>query len=288
MVAYRRAEKLCVSRPDGSGEVVLAPSADGVFALSPDARTLAYVDASKRHLMLVNVASGKQVDAGPAALERPVWPQGSGWCVFTGDGTQSGIRRVATDGTDGKMLFAGTSPAVSIDGATIVGIRSNSDGSSAIVVFRNNKTATLPIVGYAVDVAVGSDRIYYAVAEDDLAPAEIRAMTLTGGDVGIVKSGPQAGTRVSFQDLCLSTDGARLVYAEVGDDGYSRLFAVNAADGGAPASLSVRRDDYPLCWGCDGRLYFIEGNAWQGETTKLMAVRGDGTGRTVVLEGANR
>lgn len=288
MVAYRRAEKLCVSRPDGSGEVVLAASADGVFALSPDARTLAFVDSSKRHLMLVNVASGKQVDAGPAALERPVWPHGSGWCVFTGDKSQSGIRRVATDGTGGKMLFAGTSPAVSSDGATIVGIRSNADGSSAIAVFRNDKAATLPIVGYAVDVAVGSDRVYFAVAEDDLAPAEIRSMTLTGGDARIVKSGPQAGARASFQDLSLGADDSRLVYAEVGDDGYSRLFAVNAADGGALASLSVRRDDYPLCWGCDGRVYFIEGNAWQGEATKLMAVRGDGTGRTVVLDGASR
>lgn len=288
MIAYRRAGKVCISRPDGSGEVVVAASADGVFALSPDARTLVYIDSAKRHLMLVNVASGNQVDAGAAALERPVWPQGSAWCVFTGDGSQRGIRRVAADGTGGKTLFGGTSPAISADGSTIVGIRSNADGSSAIVVFRNDKAITLQVTGYAVDVAVGSDRIYYAVADDDLAPAEIRAMTLAGGAVGVLKSGPQAGARASFQDLCLSADGSRLVYAEVGDDGYSRLFALNAADGGAPASLSVRRDDYPLCWGCDGRVYFIEGNAWQGEATKLMAVRADGTGRTVVLEGANR
>lgn len=288
MVAYRRSGKLCVARPDGSGEVVVADSDDGVFALSPDARTLAFVDSAKRRLMLVDVGSGKQADAGPAALERPAWPQDSTWCVFTGAGSQAGIRRVAKDGSGGKALFAGSSPAVSADGATIVGVRSNADGSSAIVVYRNGKAATLRVSGYAVDAAVGSDRVCYAVAADDLAPAEIRSMTFTGGGGIVLKSGPQAGARASFQDLCLNRDGSRLAYAEVGDDGYSRLFAVNGADGAGLVSLSVRRDDYPLCWGCDGRLYFIEGNAWQGESTKLMAVRSDGTGRAVVLEGANR
>ncbi|TDB39547.1 MAG: hypothetical protein D9V44_00825 [Actinobacteria bacterium] len=287
-VAYRRAGKLCVARRDGSGEVVVADSEDGVFALSPDGRTLAFVDSAKRHLMLVNVATGTQVDAGQAALERPAWPQDSGWCVFTGDGARSGVRRVSKDGTGGSALFAGTSPAVSADGATVVGIRANADGSSAIVAYRGGKAATLGVSGYAVDVAAGPDHVYYAVAADDLAPAEIRSMTFSGGGGVVLRSGPQAGARASFQDLCLSTDGARLAFAEVGDDGYSRLFAVNAADGGAPSSLSVRRDDYPLCWGCDERLYFIEGNAWQGEATKLMAVRGDGTGRTIVVEGARR
>ncbi len=288
MIAYRRAGKLCIARPDGSGEVVVVSSAEGAFALSPDARTLAYVDATARVLVLLDVASGKRAEVGPASLDRPAWSPDSVWCAYTGAGSQSGVRRVSADGSGGTALFAGTSPSVSADGVAVAGVRTNADGSSAVVVYRAGKAAVLAVGAYVVDVAAGSDRVYYAVAADDLAEAEIRAMSFSGGGRVVLKSGPQAGARASFHDLCLSSDGARLAYAEVGDDGYSRLFALNAADGGALVPLSVRRDDYPLCWGCDGRLYFIEGNAWQGEATKLMGVRGDGTGRVVVVEGAGR
>ena len=57
-VAYRRDGKVRVAKPDGTGETTLASSASGVFSLSPDGRTLAFVDATRRVLTLVDVASG--------------------------------------------------------------------------------------------------------------------------------------------------------------------------------------------------------------------------------------
>lgn len=288
MVVFRRDGTLRIAKPDGSGEKAVGASAAGVFALSPDARTLAYVDAGKRVLTLVDVTSGTRVDVGPAALEQPVWPLGSGWCVYTGAAAQSGVRRVSRDGKGARALFSGTSPAVSADGVTIAGIRANADGSSAVVVIRGGKATTIAVSGFVTDVALSQTRVVYAVAADDLAAAEIRSMDFSGSTSIVLKTGTQAGARASFEDLCVSSDGKRIAYAEAGDDGYSRLFALDASDGGAPVPLSVRRDDYPLCWGCDGRLYFIEGNAWQGEATRLMAVRADGTGRTIIVEGASR
>jgi len=156
------------------------------------------------------------------------------------------------------------------------------------VVLHSAKTTVIPVTGYVVDIALSASRVFYAVAADDLAQPEIRSVDLKGGGTVVLRSGTQAGARASFQDLCASGDGNRLAYAEAGDDGYSRIFAMDAAGGGSPVTLSVRRDDYPMCWGCDGRLFFIEGNAWQGESTKLMSVQPDGTGRTTVLEGASR
>ncbi|PKQ19440.1 MAG: hypothetical protein CVT66_10205 [Actinobacteria bacterium HGW-Actinobacteria-6] len=287
-IAYRRAGKLCVAKPDGTGEVILASSASGVFSLSPDGRTLAYVDASRRVLTLVDVASGKHAEVGPSALEIPEWPLGSEWCVYEGAGSQAGVRRVSRDGSGAKAIFAGTAPAVSNDGAVVAGIRIAGNGSSAIVVLHSAKTTVIPVTGYVVDIALSASRVFYAVAADDLAQPEIRSVDLKGGGTVVLRSGTQAGARASFQDLCASGDGNRLAYAEAGDDGYSRIFAMDAAGGGSPVTLSVRRDDYPMCWGCDGRLFFIEGNAWQGESTKLMSVQPDGTGRTTVLEGASR
>ncbi|MCE5191304.1 MAG: hypothetical protein LLG08_06050 [Actinomycetia bacterium] len=288
MVAFRRDGKLRVARLDGSGESVVATSAEGVFALSPDTRTIAYVDATSRVLTLVDVASGTHADVGPAALEQPAWPFGSGWCVYTGAAAQSGVRRVSRDGKGARALFSGTSPSVSADGETIAGIRANADGSSAVVIMRGGTATTIAVSGFVTDVALSQTRVVYAVAADDLAAAQVRSMDFSGRGGSVLKSGTQAGARASFQDLCVSGDGNWIAYAEAGDDGYSRLFALDAPDGGTPVPLSVRRDDYPLCWGCDGRLYFIEGNAWQGETTRLMAVRADGTGRTIVVEGASR
>jgi Tol biopolymer transport system component len=90
---------------------------------------------------------------------------------------------------------------------------------------------------------------------------------------------------VAFAGLTLSPDGKWLVYAETGDDGYSRLFAVPAA-GGAPVTLSPRYDGYALSWSADGtELFFVEGNAIQGEATRVSAVHPDGTAHRIVVEG---
>ncbi|MDP2400994.1 MAG: hypothetical protein Q8M66_03365, partial [Actinomycetota bacterium] len=99
--------------------------------------------------------------------------------------------------------------------------------------------------------------------------------------------GPPATQRpFAYGHLTLSPNAEYLLFAEVGDDGYSRAF-VAPVTGGSVRALTVRRDTYPVGWSADGsRIFFIEGNAFQGESTALMSVRPDGTGRRVIVEGA--
>ena len=64
------------------------------------------------------------------------------------------------------------------------------------------------------------------------------------------------------------------------------MFAMQPS-GGRPVKLSILRDDYILGWTSDGtEILFIEGNQLQGEPTRLMAVRPDGSKRRVVIDGA--
>lgn len=287
-IAYRRSGAIYVSDPDGTREVRAAASAEGVFAIAPDGRTLALVDAATGTLALYDLPTGKRTVVGSANQEVPAWPNSSAWVVYsTGSGSGARVLRVDRDGRNTKTLFSGGEATVSPDGTVVCGITHAPSGASSIVVYRGGTAALLPVAGYATDVACSSGRAFYSVAGDDGADSSIRSLSLSGGDARSIRTGPQAGSRVSFQDLCLKPDGTRIAFTEAGDDGYSRLF-VMAVDGSGSRSLSVRRDDYPMCWGCDGRLYFIEGNAIQGEATKLMAVSVDGTGRIVIVEGASR
>lgn len=287
-IAYRRAGVLYVADPDGTHEARAASSVEGVFSIAPDGRTLALVDAATRTLALYDLSTGARTAIGPANQEVPAWAASSAWVVYsTGDGSGVQVRRVDRDGRNAKTLFSGGEAAVSPDGTVVCGIAHAPSGASSVVVYRGGRAVPLPVAGYATDVACGSDRVFYSLAGDDGADSSIRSMSRAGADVRTILTAPRAGSRVSFQDLCLNPAGTRIAFTEAGDDGYSRLF-VMAADGTGSRSLSVRRDDYPVCWGCDGRLYFIEGNAIQGETTKLMAVGADGIGRVAIVEGASR
>ncbi|KAF0208462.1 MAG: hypothetical protein FD171_945 [Actinobacteria bacterium] len=288
LIAYRRAGSVYVANADGSGERRVAASAEGVFSVAPDGRTLALIDVGSGTLALFDVATGKRIAVGPANQETPSWPSASAWVVYSsGSGTSARVRRVDRDGRNPKVLFDGAEAAASADGAVVCGIAHDASGSSVVKLYRSGKAVSLPISGYVTDVACSGARVFYSLAGDDGAESSIHSMTLSGGENRSIRVGPQAGARASFQDLLLTSVGTMIAFTETGDDGYSRLF-VMGVDGGGERSLSVRRDDYPLGWGCDGRLYFMEGNAIQGEATKLMAVAADGTGRVVVVEGAGR
>lgn len=287
-IAYRRDGSVYVADPDGSDERRVATSVEGVFSVAPDGRTLALVDVGTGTLALFEVATGKRVAVGPANQEVPAWPTASAGVVYsTGSGTLARVRRIDRDGGNAKTLFSGGEAAVSPDGSVVCGITHTASGASSVMVYRGKAAAPLPVSGYVTDVACTGARVFYSLAGDDGAESSIHSMALGGGENRSVRVGPQAGSRVSFQDLCITADGTRIAFTETGDDGYSRLFVMDA-DGAGDRSLSVRRDDYPLGWGCDGRLYFIEGNAIQGESTKLMAVGPDGTGRVVIVDGVTR
>jgi protease II len=101
--------------------------------------------------------------------------------------------------------------------------------------------------------------------------------------------GPGAAEdHTGFGMLSLSPDETRLAYARTGDDGYSRMSVVKSM-GGESYAVSTRRDCYPLGWAADSSaVFYIEGNAWQGESTALMKMNASGSGRTVLVSGAGR
>ena len=89
----------------------------------------------------------------------------------------------------------------------------------------------------------------------------------------------------ALDDLMVSPDGSEIVLSAIGDDDYSRLMVFDVADARFFA-ITTRRDAYPAGWASDGRILYFEGNGYQGESSALMSIRSDGTGRRMVVSGA--
>jgi hypothetical protein len=73
----------------------------------------------------------------------------------------------------------------------------------------------------------------------------------------------------------------------VGDDGYSRLRTIGP-DGRDVRQVEGSRDVYPLAWagGHGSLLFYVEGNASQGEPTALVSVDPFCQNKHFVLVGA--
>lgn len=279
LVAYRRNGALCVAGEDGSGERAVVASAGGVFSLSPDGTAIAVVDAGSGTLSIVNVASGAIIAVGAAAQDTPSWAPDSAWLVYTAPGPS--VMRVARSGSGATKLFAGSMPSVSVADGTVVGVAA----SGALAVWRNGTLTLLPVPGTITGLATNGVTVWCGSLSAE-GGASLCAGTITGSDKRVLVSAPHSTRAVTFSDLLLSPDGAQLVYAEQGDDGYSRMYAVPAS-GGTAEELSVRRDCYPLRWTADGvAAMFIEGNAFQGDPTALMRVEPSGEARRLLVNGA--
>ncbi|MHB1340825.1 MAG: hypothetical protein ACYC77_10800 [Coriobacteriia bacterium] len=288
MVAYRRGGWVCVAKPDGSGEARLVESNEGVFALSPDATTLAVIDAGTAVLSLVDLKSMKVTEVGRATQDRPAWGPDSTWLAYTmsvSAGPQ--VRRVNRDGGGATKLFDGLDPAVSPEGDVVVG-RAVAGASGTLIAWTKSGVERYTIGEQVTDVATDGGNLYFVQMGSQTTAATLHRMDLGGHGNTVLRDSAGATRPISYHDLCISADGKYLAFAEWGDDGYSRLFSMTTSGEHKVTSLSVRRDDYPTCWGCDGRLYFIEGNALQGEATRLMAVGPTGLGRVTLVEGATR
>ncbi|MRS11775.1 MAG: hypothetical protein EG823_01725 [Actinobacteria bacterium] len=281
LVSYRRDGWLCVAAEDGSGERRVAASAAGVQTLSPDGTLIAFVDAGTGALALADTASGVVVAIGPALQDPPSWAPDSAWLAYTAPGPS--VLRVARDGSGAAELFAGEMPSVSVADGTVVGLAPTGEISvwraGALTRLRASRTVT----GIAAD---GATIFFGAMAADGA--ASLRAIGATGQGERTLVGAPDSERAVTLGDMLLSPDATHLVYAERGDDGYSRMFAVPTA-GGAPASLCVRRECYPLRWTADGDgVLFIEGNALQGDPTALMRAQSTGDSRRFLVDGAAR
>lgn len=295
-IAFRVGATIYTAAPDGSGSVPAARVGEGPYALSPDGRTLAVVSGGR--LALVDIASGDSVDGGEAwsseALigECPVWmPDArSLLCVRRARGDAEGheVRRVRRDGTGARTVTAGKSPSVSPDGRVIAVIGpAGANLEGAVLVARGNggfKRIDVP-GGVVTAVAAADDRVFAGVLSDNGSPA-IVSVSLDGSRAVRVAGAPVAAPRTVWGVLRLSPDGSLLAASATGDDQVSRTSIIPA--GGGPATpVDLRRDTYPKSWSPSGAfLYYVQGNAYQGEETALFRVARDGTGRRVLVTGA--
>lgn len=279
LVAYRRDGALCVAAEDGTGEQAVVASADGVFSLSPDGSRLAFVDTATGVLALADVASGVVVPVGTALHDTPSWAPDSAWLVYTAPGPA--VMRVTRSGAGTAQLFAGSLPSVSVANGTVVAAAA----SGELAVWRDGALTLLPAPGTITGLATDGASVWCGSLTAE-GQASLCAGAIGGSDKRVVVASPQSTRAVTFSDLLLSSDATQLAFAEHGDDGYSRMFAVPAG-GGSVTGLSVRRDCYPLRWTVDGAaVMFIEGNAFQGDPTALMRVTPTGGSRRPLIDGA--
>lgn len=295
-IAFRVGATVYVSAPDGSGPVPAARLAEGPYALSPDGRTLAVVSGGR--LALIDIASGGSIDAGEAwnsgALmgECPVWMPDSGSLLYVrrarGDVEGHVVRRVRRDGTGARSVAPGSRPSVSPDGRVVAVVGSPGvEPEGAVLVSRDSG----PFKGVEVPgdvvtaVAAGNDRLYVGVLSSEGLPA-IVSIRLDGSRPGSVVGAPVDPSRTVWGVLRLSPDGSRLAACATGDDQVSRTSIISIGDG-RTVPVDVRRDTYPKGWSRSGEyLNYIQGNAYQGEETALLRIGRDGTGRRVLITGA--
>jgi hypothetical protein len=295
-VSYRKDGAVWVVRETGAQPKRLFNSAQGPYALSPDGLTLAVVDAASQTLSLVDVETGRQATVGTAVPERPCWSPDSSVVLYTAQvegGHDTEVVRVSRDGSSRTTLGPGSSARFAPDGSVVAVSTSSSATGTPIVVFSQGGFHEL---GRGVSVNAVSPLVARIVFADQgglpiqgsSRPPSLRTISYSGAGEKTLVAKPKAGTGVFFGDVVAAPDGSWVAYTETGDDGYSRLYSIRPT-GGAPIALWVRRDDYIVGWSADvSEIFFIEGNAVQGESTRLMAVHPDGTARRIVVDGAGQ
>lgn len=301
-VAYRFGEQVWVSREDGSDAVMVADSSQGEFALAPDGTALALVDGGV--LSLITVSDLKRDEIGAAEPAGFAWSADSSSVLFVraaqgGHGATDVWRASRRTGSVPLKVVQGSAPALAIDGTIValpVAAMAPDPAKGTLWVLPSGRNARqVATSGLPAAATVQGGLVAYAVtgmrytdisgAEKQIDP-EVWVMRTDGTSARRLVGKPATARPFGYANLMLSPDGQRLLYAEVGDDGYSRAWVVAVAEG-APVALTVRRDTYPLGWSADGqRVFFIEGNAFQGEPTALVTAGADGGGRRTVIEGA--
>ena len=288
-VVFRLGQWVYVADEDGGSSRAVTQSVDAQFSLSPDGRTLAL--ARTGSITLYEVDGGKLVYSGAAEAVRPVWLPDSSAVMFMRVGVDGAAQVYRVSGTGGLEVLLGTGSdmAVSPNGEVVALLpASGSTPTPKVLVSRGGAEFTPVSVsgGDPIGIALGDKRLYVSTISA-AEGAAIWSLGLDGSDKRqLVKPGSTAEKGATFGRMLPSPDGVSLLYAAESDDGYSRMFVVPAA-GGTPFSLSSRRDNYPLLWSVSGKdILFIEGNAFQGESTALYHVSPTGTRRLMVVSGA--
>lgn len=287
-IAFRLGATIYVAAEDGSNSVAIVQAPDGPYALSPDGNRLAYVAAGA--LRIVDVATKKAVEAGPAIDKRPAWSADSKTVyAVRSAGAGSEVFSVTADGGRAKRVAAGGLVAVAPDAdIVVIGPEEAASGSAAkqVLVMRSGKAAAAVSAPAAVTgVGITASRLYVGTL-DDAGAVTVWQMALDGSAREAIATPAEVGKPTPVTVLMPSPDGRWVVFSVTGDDGYSRTTSQRVPSGQS-APISVRRDTYPMSFSADGKwLFFIEGNAWQGEQTALKRARPDGIGRVTVVSGA--
>jgi hypothetical protein len=294
-IAYRKDGAVWVASEGGAGAAQIAPSTSGVFALSPDGLKLAVIEGSTAQLTLYDVGTGALTQVGNALPVRPSWSPDSRWLVFTvpaSPGRAEHVVRVSATGADPESLFAGSRPRHLADSATVVGApMAVAGGSKAVAVLSDGRTVSLAVRLSVAEVCPASTGMYLADAGGlagpaGVSPPSIRFVGYDGKGLRSVVASPSVADHVTFNDLSVSPDGAWLAYAETGDDGYSRVFAMRTSGSVVQIPLKQHKDAYVVGWSASGReLLLVEGNATQGEPQSVTAIKPDGTGWRLVVTG---
>jgi Tol biopolymer transport system component len=294
-IAYRLSDQIWVSGEDGSGAKAVAYSASGAFSLSPDGRSLAYMQGastSTDHAVLVDVASGTEVSL-TATLGLPAWAPSSSWLAYTvAGGTGSyAIRRVNRDGTqDSLVTSSAAQPVISPDGKRIAYTRLlfSDTATQSIGVFSiaAHTRKTVPGSLGAVTFAFGSSGVLF-FAKNTHSDRTINAVDSALAKRSIIGSLP-AGTDLQAPGrLFPSPDASKILFAMFGDDGYSRLTVADVAHKTVKLINTPRRDASPLGWLLDGSgILYIDGNWYLGESPNLYRMNPDGTHRLLLVSGA--
>lgn len=294
LIAYRAQDALWVATDSGGSAREVGHSRGGAFALAPDGKTLAYVDVDERALFLADVATGKPAYVGPAADADLSWAPDSSFVVYTATkGASAEVCRVARDGSGASVLASGHSGRVSSDGKALVWVAdaaSGQPGKVAVALLGKTASPSYSPDVMAEEVTYGLEGIVATVREDS--GAGIVTEKLSGYAFGSDTRATRLPIKTTadkpgmLAHLLPSLQGRYLMFAEVGDDGYSRAYVYDTTTKRSVA-LSVRRDTSPMGWSADGGLvHFVEGNAFQGEKTDLLSANPDGTGRKVLVAGA--
>jgi hypothetical protein len=296
LIAYRAGGSIWVAGEHGGNPHPVQSTSGGVFSLSPNGLALAYVDGPTGILRMVDLASGRSTVVGPATPLRPEWAFDSTFVVYTrsvSGGQSEEVARVDADGSGARTLLQGWRGRVMPDGKTVVAAPPMAAGGSVgIAVLSDGRRVAGSGKVRAEEVCPAVGGLYFAdsgglaaKSGGALSSPSIRWIGYDGKGERTLVAKPSASAGVTFAELRLSPDSAWLVYAEIGDDGYSRLFALRTT-GGSPVALTPRLDGYFVGWSADGsELFLVEGNAMQGEATRVSALHPDGSGHRVVVEG---
>jgi hypothetical protein len=283
-LAFRVGEDLWVADETGGHSRKLLAGRVGPFSLSPDGKTIALVDARARQLALVDVGSSRITTVTSAEPVAPVWAPSSSWLAYvTKTAAGSQVHRCSNTGDGDVLLGGGDRPAIAPDDKTYAFV---SQVGRLTVAAGGRSPRALSVSGRVDEIALTADRVVYALGGQQRSDLSIHSAHFDGTDDRLLVGPPAEANAGRYARLLPSPTGMLLAYTAVGDDGFSSLKTIRL-DGSGAASLSRRRSDYPVRWSADAsRLFFIEGNAEQGQETSLMSARPDGTQRTTVIADA--